>query len=244
MRKILLSAIISLYFSVSFAQVDMNFWDNTPYIHFGGGMVYPGSELKSTQPNGLYAKNGFQVFGDFNYIIKYGIGLGLNVEYDQFAFNKEAFITSSKPASQNIGNGYTSTKVGLNILMNIPIVVVKERFTVNMYCEFNPGIRGFNIPSIDLLYNENVNKYVEVHYRTRSNISGYIGYSAGLQLLFSERFGLNFSYNSVFRSRKSIKYSVRMFDAFGNLYEEERYLNNYLDHSGWQIGLMFLFGRK
>jgi hypothetical protein len=34
-----------------------------------------------------------------------------------------------------------------------------------------------------------------------------------------------------------------MFDAAEQLYEEENYINGYLDHTGYQIGFLFLFGR-
>lgn len=244
MRKLLLSLIFCIGITVTFAQVDINYWDKVGYIQLGGGMVYPGNGMKSTLSNGLYAKNGFQLVADFNYIIKYGIGVGLNIEFNDFLFNKNAFLKTAQPESMYVDGDYTSTKVGLNILMNLPIIVSDEKFVLNMYGEINPGLRGFNIPSIDLFYNENLNKYIEVHYRTRKNFMGYIGYSAGLQMLFSDKWGINLSYNSLFQTRHSIKYSVRMFDAFGNLYEDEKYLNNYLNHSGWQVGFMFLFGKN
>lgn len=228
----------------SFAQLDLKYWDWVAYFHFGGGMVYPGSDLKNASSIGLFAKNGYQVYGDFNFMIINGLGLGLNIEYDQFFFNKTAFKTSAKPEFMDVYGNYTSTKFGLNILMNIPIVVNEDKFIVNLYGELNPGLRGFNIPNIDLYYDENVNKYVEVHYHTRKNTMGYIGYSGGLQMLFSNKWGINLSYNTLFKTRHSIKYSVRMFDAFGNLTESENYLNNYLNHSGWQVGVVLLLGKK
>ena len=244
MRKIFLFLILLMTVSGSFAQLDVKYWNGAGYFDFGGGMVFPGSEMKSTAANGLFAKNGFQVYANLNFMIIYGLGAGVNIEYDKFFLNKAAFSNSAQTSDMTVQGGYSSTKFGLNILMNIPLIVSQDRFAVNFYGEFNPGLRSFNIPGIDLYYDENVNKYVEVHYRSRKNTMGYLGYSAGLQFLFSNKWGINLSYNTILRSRYNIDYSVRKFDAFGNLYESENYINNYLDHSGVQLGLMFLFRGK
>lgn len=244
MRNLIFSVILSMSISGCFAQVDLNYWDQVAYAHLGGGMVFPGNEMKSTHSSGLFAKNGFQLYGDLNVMIKYGIGIGVNIEHDEFIFNKSAFLSSVQPESMDVKGNYTSTKYGLNILMNIPTVVTKNKFTVNFYGQLTPGLKNFNVPDIDLYYDENLNKYVEVHYRTRKNIMGFIGYSCGLQTLFSDKWGINLSYNGVLKARHSINYSVRRFDAFGNLYEDEKYMTNYLNHSGWQLGVMFLIGKE
>ena len=244
MRKSILTILLTAAISVSFAQVDMAFFKKAATFQFGGGMVFPGEDMKSTKSTGLYADNGFQLSFDLNFMSKIGLGGGLNVEYDQFLLNKTAFMNATKPLSMEVEGGYSSTKVGLNVMMNIPLVVSKNKFAINMYGELNPGVRGFKIPSIDLHNDETVFKYVEVSYRSRKNYMAYVGYSGGLQFLFNEKWGINLSYNALFRTRHSIDYSVRMFDAFGNLYEGEEYLNNYLDHSGWQLGLVFVMGKK
>lgn len=246
MKKILIltTAILGLSLSGVFAQPDIKYWDHDSYLHIGGGMVMPGDYLKDESETGFFAKNGFQVDFDYNYIFGYGLGIGANFEYDQFKFNKEAFMEYTGAEEMYVEGGYSSGKFGLNLVANIPIVVVKKGFAINFYGEFNAGLRGFNIPNIDLKYNEIVNKYVEVSYRSRTSTMGYLGYSAGLQFIFNDRFGLNVSYNAVLPSRHSVKYSVRMYDAFEELTEEENYLNNYLDHTGIQFGIMFVFGKK
>ena len=243
MKRLILIAVFSLGIYRSFAQIDMEYWDKAGYAQIGSGMVFPGKEMKSTDAEGLFAKNGFQLFTDFNFMIKYGFGLGLNVEYDEFLLNKPVYFHSSQADSMETKGNYSTTKVGMNILLNLPVIVVKNKFAINMYGEFTPGFRWFNIPEIDLYYNENVNKYVEVHYRTRQNFMGYLGYSGGLQFLFHDKWGINMSYNSMIHTRHSVNYSVRMFDAFGNLYEGEEYLNNYLNNSGWKLGIIIIFGK-
>ena len=227
-----------------YSQPNINYWDHDSYLLIGGGMVMPGEYLSDATANGLFAKNGYQVDFDYNYIFGLGLGFGGGIEYNQFKFNREAFMEYTGAEEMWMKGGYSSTKFGLNFLANIPIVVVKKKFVLNFFGEFNAGLRGFNIPDIDLKYNEIVNKYVEVTYRSRTSTMGYLGYSAGLQFIFSEWFGINVSYNAVLPSRHSIKYSVRKFDAFDELTEEENYLNNYLDHSGIQFGVMFIFGKK
>jgi hypothetical protein len=177
-------------------------------------------------------------------MIAYGFGLGFNVEYNEFYLDKPAYFQASQAEFMDVIGAYSSTKVGLNILLNIPIIISKNEYAINLYGEFNPGLRGFNIPEIDLYYDQTVNKYVEIHYRARKHTIGYLGYSGGLQMLFKEKWGFNMSYNALIPTRHSVDYSVRGYDAFGNLYEGEEYLNNYLNHWGWQLGLLFIFGKN
>ena len=243
LKKYLFAAVFSIGLTGLNAQVDMEYWDHDSYLNIGGGMVMPGENLKSTSDMGFFAKNGYQINFDYNYIFGYGLGIGASVEYDQFKFDKEAFVEYADPEQMWVKGGYSSTKFGLNLVANIPIVVSKGNFAINFFGEFNAGLRGFNIPSIDLAYNEIVNKYVEVTYRSRSNTMGYLGYSGGLQFIFNDRIGINLSYNALLRSRHSVKYSVRMFDAADELYEEENYMNNFLEHTGFQLGIMFIFGK-
>ncbi len=243
-KKILSIIIISAFTTGLFSQSIIEYWDHDSYLHIGGGMVTPGEHLSDNGATGFFAQKGYQVDFDYNYIFGYGLGIGGNIEYDQFKFNGQEFLNYTLADNLNVDGGYSSTKFGLNLLANIPIVIVDEGFTVNFFGEFNAGIRSFNIPAIDLYYNEIVNKYVEVTYRSRGNTMGYLGYSAGIQFLIVDRIGINVSYNAVLPSRHSVKYSVRMFDAMEELTEQENYLNNYLDHTGIQFGIMFIFGKK
>ncbi|MFW5792789.1 MAG: hypothetical protein ACOCWC_00795 [Bacteroidota bacterium] len=243
-RKIFVLAILSILVFEATSQPNIRYWDRASYFKISGGTVSPGRDFSDASENGLFAKNGFQFGLDYNYMIVAGFGLGINLEYDHFHFNKEAFMDYANPEIMMISGGYASTKFGLNALFNVPVEVVKDAFAINFYVEGNAGIRGMSIPSIDLEYNEIVNHYVEVSYRPRSSTMGYLGYSGGVQLLFNNRFGINVSYNALIERRNNINYSVRMFDAQGELYEEESYLNKNLDHTGLQFGILFMFGKR
>jgi|YNPMSStandDraft_1061717.scaffolds.fasta_scaffold00167_22 hypothetical protein len=227
-----------------FGQFDINFIDKCGYLKFTGGTNNPSEELKRTDETGLYAKNGYFFGFDFNYIISHGFGIGFNFQMDRLNFNKEAFLEQAKTNEYKIRGRFASNRFGLNVLMNIPIVVSKNDFLINLYGEGNAGLRGFNIPSIDLYYSELENKWIELNYRTRINTMGYLGFSAGIQFIISNFFGINVSYSEVLRSRHSIRYHVRMTDAFGNVKENENYLHNYLNSKGLQFGIFFLFGKK
>lgn len=243
MKKI---SFIILLFATQFsiAQFDINYLDQTGILHFTGGTLTPSEELSNTDENvGLFAKKGYQFGLDFNYIVKYGLGFGFNLEVDRLNFNKDKFLEYAGTNDAKIKGRYASTKFGLNILANVPIVVDKGDFAINLFGEFNAGLRGFNIPSIDLYYNELQNKYTEVSYRSRANTMGYLGYTGGIQLLFADVFGVRASYSVTLPSRHTMKYSVRMTDAFGNVEEAENYLNNYLDLTGLQFGVFFVFGK-
>lgn len=229
--------------NVATAQPDINYLDNVGYFKISAGGLMPGENFSSTEPNGLFAENGYQIGLDLNYMIAYGFGLGLNLEFDQFKFNSEEFFKYTNAETMKAQKHYSSTKFGLNVLFNVPVKLDSDDWVLNFYAEGNAGIRSMNMPDIDLTYNEIANKYVEVTYRSRSNTMGYLGYSGGLKFLFLEKFGVNLSYNALLKSRHSIKYSVRMFDAAEELYEEENYAHDYLDHTGFQIGFLFLFGR-
>ncbi|MGQ9847510.1 MAG: hypothetical protein ACUVQP_08435 [Bacteroidales bacterium] len=71
----------------------------------------------------------------------------------------------------------------------------------------------------------------------------YKKYAGGTEFLFADLFGLRASYSVTLPSRHSIKYSVRLTDAFGNVEETENYLNNYLDLTGLQFGIFLLIRR-
>jgi len=245
MNKLLIIFVLFLFVASANAQPDPKFWDKTSVLSLGGGITTPGSHFSnSTTDLGLFAKKGYNVNFDYNYIISHGFGMGMHIDYNYFKFDEQAFMNYAQPDLMHIKGGYTSTGIGLNLQMNMPIVVHKKNFTFNVFAEGNAGFRGVSIPSIDLEYDELFNKYVEVNYRSRSNLMGYLGYNAGMQFIFANVVGLKISYAALMRSRHSINYSVRMFDAQGELYEAESYLNNYLDHTAIKFALVFYIGKK
>jgi hypothetical protein len=224
------------------AQVDMEYLDRGGNINIYGGITYPSSEFSSTTPTGGFAQNGFQFGIEGNYIIKYGIGIGLDLGGEWFQVDKQAFWDYANPQTMEIKGGYTSTYFGLNVLANFPIVISDDHFTINLFAMATPGLRGVRIPAIDLTYNELENRYVEVSYRARPGTNGYIAFRGGVQFLFNNAFGLNFSYKRVMRNQQQLYYSVRSFDAEGNLYEDENYLTSYFNSVSYQVGLIFLLG--
>jgi|GEM_PF-1128294 len=225
------------------AQPDIRYLDNTGVFKMGGGTLTPGQDFSKSSGNGLHAKPGHQVNFAFNYIISHGIGIGAHLDVNRFRFNEQSFLMQTNPTNYRILGKFASTKLGLNLVANVPIVIHQKHFTVNLFGEFQAGLRGMKIPSIDLRFSELENKFVEVNYRSRNNTMGYLGGNAGIQLLFSNKIGCYAAYHLTLRSRHSIKYSVRAFDASGQLYEDENYLNNYLDATGLQFGVFFVFGK-
>ncbi len=226
-----------------YAQPSIDYWDHARYFKISGGTVSPGDDFSNTSEDGLFAEDGYQFGIDYNYMIAMGLGIGFNFEFNRFNFNESAFMEYAMPEKMEIGRGYGSGKFGLNALFNIPVILVPETFVFNLYIEGNAGFRGMSIPYIDLEYNELINNYVEVSYRPRSSAMEYLGYSAGAQFIFNDKFGINVSYSEVLPRKHTVKYSVRKFDAEGRLFEEESYVSNYLDSSGLQFGIMFLFGK-
>ena len=243
MKKILPFIFTIAFLQISFAQPDITFLDNAGYFKISAGAVMPGPQFSDATSNGLFAKNGYQIGFDLNYMIAYGFGIGGNFEFNSFGFNKDQFFSLTQAQTMVVRKRYNSSKFGLNVLFNMPVKLGSDDWVLNFYAEGNAGFRSLSIPEIDLTYHELANKYVQVEYRPRANTMGYLGYSGGLQFIFLEKYGINISYNALLRSRHSIKYSVRMFDAEGMLYEEENYLHDYLDHTGIQVGFMFIFGK-
>ncbi len=225
------------------SQPSLDYWNYARYLKLSAGTVSPGTDFSDTSESGLFAKDGYQIGLDYNLFLTYGFGFGFDFEFNRFRFNEEAFFSYANPDYMKIGPGYSSTKFGLNLIYNIPVVVHPDAFTINLFIEGNAGLRGMSIPSIDLEYDEIVNYYVDITYMSRSSVMGYLGYNTGVQLIFSNRFGVNVSYNTVIPRRQSIRYSVRKFNASGDLYEDESYVSNNLDHTGLQFGIMFIFGK-
>jgi len=244
MKKHILVLVSIMLTGTLFAQFNMNYFDKTGQIMLSGGGVTPGVNFADDSKNGLFAKKGWQAGFDYNYIFGYGLGLGFNIEYDNFKFNGDEFYKYTEALTMHTKGNYSSVKIGLNLLVNVPIELGSDKFVLNLFGEGNAGFRSMSIPEIDLTYHELANKYTEVTYRSRGNTMGYLGYSGGLQFFFLKKYGLNLTYSSVLQSRHSINYSVRKFDVDGQLYEDENYVNDYLDHTGFQIGFLFLFGKK
>jgi hypothetical protein len=244
MKKILMIFVLLGSVLMIKSQPQLNLFDKHASLVFSAGTLLPGEEFSNNKENGLFAKDGFQLGFDVNYIIANGVGLGFNYEYNYFAFDKDAFLAISQPDRYLIRKGYRGNKIGMNLIFNLPIVIQPEKITVNLFVEGNAGFRTMSIPDIDLEYNELSNRYVEVTYRSRSNVIGYLGYSGGLQLLFGQQYGINVSYNALMKSRHSLHYSVRKFDAQERLEEEESFVNNFLDHSGLQIGFVMFLPNK
>ncbi len=244
MKKTIFLLLFSSCLLLLTAQPQLDLFDRNISLVFSAGTVIPGKEFSNTKENGLFAKDGFQLGFDVNYIIANGIGIGFNYEYDNFFFDKEAFLSHVNPDKYLIKRGYRSNKYGFNLQFNLPIVIQPNKITVNLFAEGNAGLRTMSVPSIDLEYNELSNRYIEVTYRSRANTMGYLGYSGGFQLIFGKKYGVNVSYSALMKSRHSLRYSVRKFDAQERLEEEEGYVNNYLDHSGLQIGFVMYLQNK
>lgn len=224
------------------AQVDPEYLDGGGNINIYGGISYPNSEFSAKTPNGLFAGNAFQFGIEGNYFIKYGLGIGIDFGGEWYKFDKQAFSNYADPETIEVKGGYSLSYFGLNFVANLPIVIDKNDFTINLFAVGTPGLRGIRIPTIDLTYDELVNRYVEVSYRSRANTSGYLAYRGGIQFLFNNAFGLSLSYKGVKRSKQKMNYSVRMFDAAGELYEDENYLNSYFNSESYQVGIIFLLG--
>ncbi|MCX7861984.1 MAG: hypothetical protein N2449_03245 [Bacteroidales bacterium] len=243
MKTTFLVLALTLINSWLIAQFDIKYLDKCGYLKITAGNIMSNDDMKRTDESGLFAKNGYFIGFDYNHIITHGFGIGINIQIDRYNFNKEAFAQFALADDYKVKGRYASTRWGLNIVQNIPIVVSENNFLINIYGEANAGLRGFSIPAIDLYYSELNNKWVEVNYRTRMNTMGYLGFSAGLQFIIADFLGINISYNEVLRSRHSIRYSIRLTDAFEQVEEKESYLHNYLDSRSLQFGVFFLFGK-
>lgn len=226
------------------AQFKTDYWDQTGYLSIAAGPATPGRDLAGSVSPGLMANNGFIVNLDYNYMLVYGFGVGLNLGLDYFGLNEEAFLAETNPQSYNNEGGFMSGRVGLNLLMNIPLEIIPQKLTLNITGELNGGLRSYSIPDVDLYYSELTNKYTEISYRSRENLMGYAGYSTGVQVIFGHRFGVNVTYSALFSSRHLIDYSMRAFDAAGTLYEEEDYLSASLDRAGFQFGILYILSSQ
>lgn len=244
MKKIYAIFFFSLVAVSLHGQIDITQFDKSGSFGFYGGTTIPGENFASKDVDGLFAKNGFQIGFDLNYVISHGFAIGFNYEFNKFGFNEQEFLKFANPAQYRISRGFLSNKIGANVQYNLPIEIIKDKFTLILSLEGNMGGRTMSIPEIDLFYNELDNIYTEVSYRSRESSFGYLGYSGGLQLLFLNRFGLTISHSALMPSRHSVRYSVRKLNVSGRVSEDESYFNNFLDHRGLQIGGIIYFNRK
>jgi hypothetical protein len=222
------------------AQVDPTYFDKTTNLKLYGGLTIPSQEFSNTSSNGGLATNAYQIGFEINSIIKYGIGVGLDVGVDKYGFDYMAFNNYANAQTIETIGRYSSTFFGLNLSYNLPIKITRN-FALKVFGIGSAGLRGMRIPEIDLTYDEINNKYVEVSYRPRSSTMGYLSYRAGIEFIFNERWGISTSYKSVVRSQHRIYYSTRSFDTAGELYESEDFLSTYLDSKSYQIGVLLQF---
>lgn len=242
-RSLLTLAFVISVCSLS-AQYSSEYWYQKGYLSIAAGPASPGPDLAASVSPGLMANNGLLADVDYNYMLAYGFGVGLNLGLDYYGLNQDAFLAEASPETYSCKGGFLSGRMGLNLLMNVPLEIIPDKFTLNLTAELNGGLRSYTIPDIDLFHSELENEYTEISYRSRANVMGYAGYSTGLQFLFNNRFGVTVSYSVLFATRHRINYSVRAFDAAGNLYEEEDYLSARLDRSGLQFGLLFILSSR
>ena len=224
------------------AQADLSLLEKKAVLRFGGGSLQPSEKFLQTGPGNLFVKNGFQLNAGFSYGIYQNLGLGCHLDYNQYGFDMGGFaVQQGNPAIIRLSS-FNSTRFGLSLLAYLPFRIGKN-VALNLYGEGQAGLRGMNVPKLDLRYGELANKYTEVSYRPRPSTMGYLAVSGGIQVLFSRNFGLYAAFQQTMDSRHSIKYSSRAFDADGNLTEGEHYLHQYLGSTGIQGGILFVLGR-
>ena len=240
-QLVLLSLFVSLPFALS-AQADLRLLEKKAILRLGGGSLNPSADFASVGNNGIYARNGFQLNAGLSYCFYRNFGIGVHLDYNQFGFDKSAFSANQQNPGMVVLAPFNSTRFGLSALAFLPIRLGKT-VALNFYAEGQAGLRGMNIPKIDLTYDELSNNFTNVSYRPRPSTMGYLAISGGLQVLFSRNFGLFAAYHKTLDSRHSISYSSRAFDADGLLTEGEHYLHNYLGSTGIQGGILFVIGQ-
>lgn len=241
MKKLILTSIISIYAVHLICQLKLTHFDRKGSIDIYGGIYRPNEDLKKIDETGFFAKNGYNLGFNINYSIKYGFFIGFNIEYNHIFFNKTAFLAYSQAESIKAKDGFNSTRYGINCGINFPLIIDNDNFCINLYGEFNTGLRSFSIPRIDLIYNELLNKYVEVMYSPRGNTLFYYGYSGGINIIFNNKYSINIAYNNIQPTKHSIRYYTRLTDAFGKIEEYENRLTNYLDSWELQFGIGLFF---
>jgi hypothetical protein len=235
----------SLFFLAipSTAQVDLSFFEKTGMFKMAAGPLKPGPDLASSEPKGLLAEKGYQINLGVDYCPYKGLFAGIHYDFQRLGFQEARFAQIAGAASYRVRRGFNSSRFGLNLGWNFPVRIWKDQIRLVVSGEVQAGLRGMTIPQIDLQYNPLDNRFVEVTYRSRANTFGYTGGLGGIRILFGKVVGVYVNRQFTFKSRHSIKYSVRRFDAEGQLYESELRLHQYLDNSGYQFGVFFVIGK-
>jgi hypothetical protein len=237
--------LLSLFFLTlpALAQVDLSYFEKTGMFKMGGGSLKPGPDLASSGPKGLLADDGYQINLGFDYSPYKGLFAGFHYDFQRLGFQEATFAQQAGASTYRVRRGFRSSRFGLNLGWNFPVHLVRDKVLLIASGEVQAGLRGMNIPLIDLQYDPLDNRFVDVTYRSRSNTFGYTGALGGIRILFGKVVGIYVNRQFTFKSRHSIKYSVRRFDAEGQLYESELRLHQYLDNSGYQFGVFFVVGK-
>jgi hypothetical protein len=241
MKRFLLSLMAFLPLQFSFAQADLKLLEKKAILRFGGGSLSPSAKFASAGAGSLFVQNGFQINGGFSYGIYRNFGLGLHLDYNQYGFNLGAFSAQQGNSAISRLSSFNSTRFGLSGLVFLPIRLGRN-VAISFYAEGQAGLRGMNVPKLDLQYSELENNFTRVSYRPRASTMGYLAISGGFKLLFSRNFGIYAAWQKTMDSRHSVKYSSRAFDANDQLTEGEHFLHQYLGSSGIQGGILFVLG--
>lgn len=247
MKKSLLTLLLLAgFFQISQAQNGLNFpfLEKSFQFEIGGGTLKPGPDLASTSANGLFARNGGQFNLGFQGFIYKPFGLGFQFDYQSFGFRRSEFLAASGASFMEADRTFGSPRFALKGLIQVPFQLYKDKVHLLLCAEGLVGLSSLRTPRIILEYSELENKYTRVEYRSRGGTHGFLGASAGVKLFIGPVFGVYFNKQFTFRSRHTAKYSVRSFDAEGNLYESENYLHQFMDSEGYTFGLVFRVGGK
>lgn len=224
------------------AQVDLSLYEKKAQFQMGGGSLQPSAEFAKAGTDALFVRNGFQVNFAFSYVFFRNFAAGVHLDYNQYGFDRTAFIRHQDNPAVTQLSSFNSTRFGFSGMVFLPVKIGKQS-SFSFFLEGQAGLRNMNIPKLDLTYGELDNQYVEVAYRPRSNSMGYLALNGGVQVHFTRNFGLYASWQKTLDSRHSVKYSSRAFDAAGNLTEGEHFLHQFLGSTGIRGGLVFTFGK-
>jgi hypothetical protein len=224
----------------AFAQVDLRFTEKKAQLRIGGGSLRPSPKFATAGPGSLFVENGFQINAGFAYGVYRNFAIGCHLDYNQYGFDLRGFSAQQGGPAVNQLSSFNSTRFGFSGLVFLPLRLGKK-VVLNFYAEGQAGLRGMNIPKLDMTFGELENKFTEINYRPRASTMGYLAACGGLQVIFTRNFGLFVAYQKTFESRHSVKYSSRAFDSNGQLTEGEHFLHQYLGSTGIQGGLQFIF---
>jgi hypothetical protein len=240
--KIFLSLFLFIIGFSVLAQVDLRLNEKKVQIRLGGGSLRPSDQFSSSGPSSLFVQNGFQINGALTYGIYRNIAAGIHLDYNQHRFDLAGFSKQQGGPSVNQLSSFNSTRFGISAMVFLPVRAGKN-LMFNFYGEGQAGLRGMNIPKLDMTFGELENNFTEISYRPRASTMGYLAVCAGMQVIMTRNFGIYAAWQKTFDSRHSVKYSSRAFDADGQLAEGEHFLHQYLGSTGIQGGILFVIGR-